>query len=105
MENQNKNLPCKPEFLIKIHHRQRTTWQGEITWLDGTREGQSVFFRSRREMLALIEEAADACKKANPESKLRSWKDEQGLTSKKLKWNLNRDRNDDENKDEDKNEG
>ena len=40
-------------FVIKIHHKQNSTWQGQIQWLEAN---VSKNFRSCLEMIKLIDE-------------------------------------------------
>ena len=41
-------------FIIRVQHRQNSSWQGRITWMD---EDKTVYFRSMWEMLKLINSA------------------------------------------------
>ena len=41
-------------FIIRVQHRQNSSWQGRITWMD---ENKTVYFRSVWEMIKLIEGA------------------------------------------------
>lgn len=41
-------------FIIRVQHRQNSSWQGRITWMD---EDKTVYFRSMWEMLKLIDSA------------------------------------------------
>lgn len=43
-------------FIIRVQHRQNSSWQGRITWMD---KDQTLYFRSMWEMLKLIESALD----------------------------------------------
>ncbi len=43
-------------FIIRVQHRQNSTWQGRITWME---ENKTVQFRSVWEMIKLIEGAVD----------------------------------------------
>ena len=43
-------------FVIKIHHRQNSTWQGQIQWLEAN---ISKNFRSCLEMMKLIDEGVN----------------------------------------------
>ena len=49
-------------FIIRVQHRQNSTWQGRITWAD---EDKTLNFRSIWEMIHLMESALD--KDASPE--------------------------------------
>lgn len=55
----------KGTFLVKIHFRQRESWQGEVTWAE---EKKTVSFRSALELIRLLDEAG--C------SQGRSWEDQ-----------------------------
>lgn len=41
-------------FIIRVQHRQNSSWQGRITWME---QDKTVNFRSMWEMLKLIENA------------------------------------------------
>ena len=43
-------------FIIRVQHRQNSTWQGRITWME---EDKTIKFRSVWEMIKLIENAMD----------------------------------------------
>ena len=43
-------------FIIRVQHRQNSSWQGRITWME---EDKTVQFRSVWEMIKLIESAVD----------------------------------------------
>ena len=43
-------------FIIRVQHRQNSSWQGRITWME---EDKTVQFRSIWEMIKLIENAVD----------------------------------------------
>ncbi len=44
-------------FIIRVQHRQNSSWQGRITWME---EDKTVHFRSIFEMVKLIESALDS---------------------------------------------
>ena len=44
-------------FIIRVQHRQNSSWQGRITWVE---KNQTLYFRSVWEMMKLIETAIDA---------------------------------------------
>lgn len=44
-------------FIIRVQHRQHSSWQGVVTW---TEQQKTVPFRSALELLKLIDEALDA---------------------------------------------
>ncbi|MCR4632567.1 MAG: hypothetical protein K5648_00400 [Erysipelotrichaceae bacterium] len=43
-------------FIIRVQHRQNSSWQGRITWVE---QDKTLYFRSVWEMVKLIEEAMD----------------------------------------------
>jgi len=43
-------------FIVRVQHRQNSSWQGRITWME---EDKTVQFRSVWEMIKLIESAVD----------------------------------------------
>ena len=43
-------------FILRVQHRQNSTWQGRITWVN---ENTTLQFRSVWELTKLIEEALD----------------------------------------------
>ena len=43
-------------FIVRVQHRQNSSWQGRITWME---EDKTVQFRSVWEMVKLIENAMD----------------------------------------------
>ncbi len=43
-------------FIIRVQHRQNSSWQGRITWMD---QDKTVYFRSVWEMIQLIDSALD----------------------------------------------
>ena len=43
-------------FIVRVQHRQNSSWQGRITWME---EDKTVQFRSVWEMVKLIESAVD----------------------------------------------
>ena len=44
-------------FIIRVQHRQNSSWQGRITWVE---KNQTVYFRSVWEMMKLIETAIES---------------------------------------------
>jgi len=50
-------------FIVRVQHRQNSSWQGRITWME---EDKTVQFRSVWEMVKLIESAVDLV--SEPES-------------------------------------
>ncbi|MBR6114895.1 MAG: hypothetical protein IKQ10_06875 [Oscillospiraceae bacterium] len=43
-------------FIVRVQHRQNSSWQGRITWME---QDKTVSFRSVWEMIKLIESAMD----------------------------------------------
>lgn len=43
-------------FIIRVQHRQNSSWQGRITWMD---KDKTMYFRSMWEMLKLLASALD----------------------------------------------
>ncbi len=43
-------------FIVRVQHRQNSSWQGRITWME---EDKTIQFRSVWEMVKLIESAMD----------------------------------------------
>ena len=43
-------------FIIRVQHRQNSSWQGRITWMD---KDKTIYFRSVWEMIKLIASALD----------------------------------------------
>lgn len=43
-------------FIIRVQHRQNSSWQGRITWME---KDKTISFRSIWEMVKLIENAVD----------------------------------------------
>lgn len=44
-------------FIVRVQHRQNSSWQGRITWME---KDQTIQFRSVWEMIKLIESAVDS---------------------------------------------
>ena len=43
-------------FIVRVQHRQNSSWQGRITWME---QDKTIYFRSIWEMIKLIESAVD----------------------------------------------
>ena len=43
-------------FIVRVQHRQNSSWQGRITWME---QDKTIYFRSVWEMIKLIESAVD----------------------------------------------
>ena len=39
-------------FTIRVQHRQHSSWQGKVTWLE---KDETVYFRSALELIKLID--------------------------------------------------
>ena len=52
-------------FIVRVQHRQNSSWQGRITWME---EDRTVQFRSVWEMIKLIESAVDTVSAQDTES-------------------------------------
>ncbi len=64
-KDNNKGKPAQQAglatFVIRIRHRENSTWQGDIFWAE---ENRSEEFRSMLEMVHLIDSALDAAQDA-----------------------------------------
>ena len=56
-------------FIIRVQHRQNSSWQGRITWVE---EDKTLSFRSVWEMMKLIDEAMELAA-PKEEEKVPSW--------------------------------
>lgn len=60
-------------FIIRVQHRQNSSWQGRITWMD---ENKTVYFRSIWELVKLIAGALDTVSRPEGEADSEAtWKD------------------------------
>ena len=59
-------------FIIRVQHRQNSSWQGRITWME---EDKTVYFRSIWEMIKLVESALDSVGAEKEETEVR-WTEE-----------------------------
>lgn len=57
-------------FIIRVQHRQNSSWQGRITWVE---QDKTLYFRSVWEMMKLIEEALGDHKESEEEKEALSW--------------------------------
>lgn len=60
-------------FIVRVQHRQNSSWQGRITWMD---ENKTVYFRSIWEMIKLVEEALNTVSEQE-DSPQESWQEEE----------------------------
>lgn len=61
-------------FIVRVQHRQNSSWQGRITWME---EDKTVQFRSVWEMIKLIESAVDLVSEPE-ETPEEAWTDKDG---------------------------
>ena len=59
-------------FIIRVQHRQNSSWQGRITWMD---KNKTVCFRSIWEMIKLVAGALDTVSSQEDDGKEASWED------------------------------
>ena len=57
-------------FIIRVQHRQNSSWQGRLTWVE---KDQTVNFRSVWEMVKLIDSAISATCKSESDTADPSW--------------------------------
>ena len=57
-------------FIIRVQHRQNSSWQGRITWME---QDKTVYFRSIWEMIKLIESAVDTVSRPDDEEGEATW--------------------------------
>ncbi|MCM1025830.1 MAG: hypothetical protein NC432_05315 [Roseburia sp.] len=57
-------------FLVHVQHRQNSSWQGRITWVD---QKKTVYFRSALEMLKLVSDALESV--SDDDTTDPSWQD------------------------------
>ena len=60
-------------FIIRVQHRQNSSWQGRITWMD---KNKTVYFRSIWEMIKLVAGALDTVSEQEDGAEEPSWTDE-----------------------------
>lgn len=53
-ENAVKHRGTDATFIIRVNHRQHSSWQGEVTWID---KKKKEYFRSALELIKLIDGA------------------------------------------------
>ena len=57
-------------FIVRVQHRQNSSWQGRITWME---EDKTVQFRSVWEMIKLIESAVNSVSEPEEEEEEENW--------------------------------
>ena len=57
-------------FIVRVQHRQNSSWQGRITWME---EDRTIQFRSVWEMIKLIESAVDSVSTPEEEGNEAKW--------------------------------
>ena len=60
-------------FIVRVQHRQNSSWQGRITWME---KNQTVYFRSVWEMMKLIENAIDTVSVPEEEEPEPAWQED-----------------------------
>ena len=60
-------------FIIRVQHRQNSSWQGRITWMNRNR---TLYFRSIWEMIKLVASALDTVSEQEDAALEQSWQDE-----------------------------
>ena len=60
-------------FIIRVQHRQNSSWQGRITWMD---QDKTVYFRSMWEMLKLVDSALDTVSRWEDDRDEPTWSEE-----------------------------
>lgn len=61
-------------FIVRVQHRQNSSWQGRITWME---QNKTVYFRSVWEMMKLIENAIDTVSPPEDEEQDLTWPEDQ----------------------------
>lgn len=59
-------------FIIRVQHRQNSSWQGRITWMD---RNKTLYFRSIWEMIKLVASALDTVSGQEDGAPEQSWQD------------------------------
>ena len=57
-------------FIVRVQHRQNSSWQGRITWME---EDKTIQFRSVWEMIKLIESAVDTVSEQDEGEQEPTW--------------------------------
>ena len=59
-------------FIIRVQHRQNSSWQGRITWME---KNKTLYFRSIREMIKMIASALDTVSRQEDDFGEQSWEE------------------------------
>ena len=59
-------------FIIRVQHRQNSSWQGRITWVE---QDKTLYFRSIWEMMKLIDEAMEKFRSDEDSDDTPSWEE------------------------------
>ena len=59
-------------FIVRVQHRQNSSWQGRITWME---EDKTIQFRSTWELMKLIESAVNTVSMPEEEEQEPTWFD------------------------------
>ncbi len=59
-------------FIIRVQHRQNSSWQGHVTWME---QNRTIHFRSIWEMIKLIESAVDTVSEPEDAGEEPAWDD------------------------------
>ena len=57
-------------FIVRVQHRQNSSWQGRITWME---RDKTINFRSVWEMVKLIESAVESTDTSTDEEERTTW--------------------------------
>ena len=57
-------------FIVRVQHRQNSSWQGRITWME---QDKTINFRSVWEMVKLIESAVETADTPDEGDETASW--------------------------------
>ena len=71
------STPVGSSFLVRIQHRQNTSWQGTIQWLDGK---QTKHFRSFLEMVMLMEDALTSGGVKEDKIEFHTWDEKEAVS-------------------------
>lgn len=66
-------------FIIRVQHRQNSSWQGRITWME---KNKTVYFRSVWEMIKLVAGALDTVSDQEGAADEPRWPEEEEKTER-----------------------